>query len=312
MPKNVHSLVHILLLFTALVLQACGGKDLQNNEEGSENLPESSTQGRIHIAVDESLEPVIQQHLNVFDSSFPKIEVNTSYLPEADCFRLFFQDSCRLIVVTRDLTASEKLQFDKEGVNISSLAVAMDALALIVSPGVQDSLLTLEQFKAILTGTFARDYAIVFDNERSGTLRYLLDTLIPGKELSSKTYALKNNEEVINYVSENKNAIGVVGVSHIYDANDQSGVGVFRKDIQVVALQDDLSGDFFQPYQAYLALLQYPLTRPVYFISREGWPGPASSFANFLSHERGQLIFNKARLVPLRAELRIREAVIKP
>lgn len=311
MPKNSLSLLRTLLILALFALPACGGRDVQNGEEEAE-LSESATQGRIRIAVDESLEPVIRQHLSVFDSSFPKIQISTSYLPEADCFERFYQDSCRLIVVTRDLSESEKLQFEKEGLNISSLAVAMDALALITAPGVPDSLLTVDQFRAILTGNFARDYALVFDNERSGTLRYILDTLIPGKELSSKAYALKNNEEVIKYVAENKNAIGVVGVSHIYDPEDRSGAGVFRKDIQVIAIKDEISGEFYQPYQAFIALMQYPLIRPVYFISREGWPGPASSFANFLSHERGQLIFNKARLVPLRTELRIREAVIKP
>ena len=52
----------------------------------------------------------------------------------------------------------------------------------------------------------------VFDNENSSTLAYLMDkagvTTLP-KNIT----ALKNNLEVIKFVSENTNSIGFVGVN---------------------------------------------------------------------------------------------------
>jgi len=294
-----------LFLFSVLLF-SCNNKGKKATGEA-----ESPTRGTISISVDESLKPVVEQELKVFDSSFPNAHIHESYLTEGECFDRFFKDSVRLIVVTRDLTPSEKALCTQNGIVTKSLPIAMDAIALIVHPGSPDSLMTLGQLKAVLSGTFARPYTVVFDNEKSGTVRYILDSLIPGQKLPSNLFAVQHNEAVIDYVAQHEQALGILGVTHVYDPADGSGAGIFRKGIQVVALRDDSTGDFYQPYQAYIALKQYPLTRPVYFISRENWQGPATGFANFLCGERGQLLFNKARLVPLRVPLTIREAELK-
>lgn len=309
MPYHKSYYCALCLLFCSGFLLSCSSK--HKKPQGSKNDIETTTQGKINIAVDESLKPVMEQELKVFDSSFPKVEIREHYLSEQDCFDRLFQDSARLIVVTRDLTKEEKLACKEKGIVTRSLPVALDAIALIVHPGAPDTLMTLGQLRQILLGKFARSYNIVFDNARSGTVRYISDSLIPGRTLPAHAYAVSNNDAVIDYVAKNENALGILGVGHVYDPEDESGIGVFRKNIRVVALKDDSTGDFFQPYQAYVALGQYKLSRPVYFISRENWQGPATGFANFLSAERGQLIFKNARMVPLRVELQIRQVELK-
>lgn len=305
MWKSIRTFLCAFLLLTGTIFfTACS-----NNKD--KKTPSTTTSGEFFMAIDESLKPVMEQELNVFDSSFPNIKIHNEYLTETECFDRLFKDSVRLIIATRDVTKEEKRISASNGVKIKSLAVAMDAVAFIVSPSSPDSLMTVGQLKQVLLGKFAREYTIVFDNPKSGIVNYVLDSLIPGQKLSSKTYALESNEAVIQYVAENKNAIGIMSVSHVYDPEDKSGTGKFRNNIQVVSFRNDTSSVFYQPYQAYIALQEYPFTRRIFFISREAWTGPASGFANFLSSERGQLIFNKARLVPLRVQLTIREAEIK-
>jgi phosphate transport system substrate-binding protein len=298
-------LSYIVLIASTLFFSCSGTK--KNEKEA-----ESTTNGTVHISVDKSLKPVIEQEIKVFDSSFPKVQVNVVYTDESSCIQDLFKDSSRLIVTTRNLTESEREMAHKNGMVVHALPVAQDAIALIVAPSSPDSFMTMGQLKAILTGKFSRPYTIVFDDSRSGARRYISDSLIPGQELSSKTYAVMGDEAVIKYVAEHEDALGILGVSQVYDPQDDNGgVGQFRKNIRVVALKDTVSGDFFQPYQAYIYFNQYPLTRNIYFINRENWPGPASGFANFLCSQQGQLIFKKARLVPLRVQLRIRPATIK-
>lgn len=285
-----------------------------NGKEVKQENVETTQKGSISITVDESFKPVIEQELKVFDSSFPEATIRVQYKPENQCIEDLFKDSARLILTTRDITPQEKQTMLNNGVKVRSMQVAMDAIAVIVHPGSADSLMTLGQLRSILLGTFTRPYTIVFDNQQSGTVRYMMDSLIPGQKLSSKSYAVKDNESVIKYVSENEGSLGVVGVSHVYDPEDTdvNSVGVFRKGIRVVSLMDDSTGRFYEPYQAYIALKKYPLRRSLYFISRESWQGLGTGFINFLCSEPGQLIFSKARLVPLRVQLRIREAEIKP
>jgi len=296
-------------LSAALILNSCGSGD--SKEIGPK---ETTSKGNINISVDETFMPVMTQQLAVFDSSYPDAHIKAVYTNEKQCFEDLFKNNARLIIVSRDVTANEKAAFDQNNVKLRTLGVAKDAVAVIVHPGATDTIMTMGQLKQILIGKFARKYTVVFDNTQSSTVRYIVDSLIPGQQLSSNTFAVKNNDSLIAYVSKNENAIGFVGVTHVYDPESAKPEGEFLKQVKVVALKDENDttvNDFYQPYQAYIALKKYPLTRTIYFITRDNWSGLGVGFANFLSGDVGQLIFNKARLMPLRVPLNIREAEIK-
>lgn len=294
----------------ATAFASCGNSGQQQTEGTSE----STTRGNISVSVDETFMPVMVQELNVFDSSYPEGHIKASYKTEKQCFEDLFKDSARLIVTARDMTEEEKKTYERNNVKVRSLAIAMDAVAVVVNPASPDSFMTLGQLKQVLMGKFARQYTVVFDNNQASIVRYMLDSLIPGAQLSSNVYAVKNNDSLIAYVSKNEKAIGFVGVTHMYDPESVKPEGEFRKGVAVVALKDENDTavtDFYQPYQAWIALKKYPLRRKMYFITRDTWSGLGTGFANFLSSEAGQLIFNKAKLVPLRVSLRLRPAEIK-
>jgi phosphate transport system substrate-binding protein len=297
-----------LITLAGLTWTSCG------SDKKVEGPIDTTTKGNIKITVDESFMPVVAQELHVFDSSYPEGHIKATYATEQQCFQDLFKDSARLILVSRNLNKEEKDAFEKNNVRIKSLSVAKDAIAVIVHPGSVDSFMTLGQLKQVLLGKFAREYTVVFDNSQSSTVRYILDSLIPGQKLSSKTFATKNNDSLIDYVAKNEHAIGFIGVTHVYDPESSDPTGAFKKQVQVVSLKDENDTtvhDFYQPYQAWIALKKYPLTRTMYFITRDSWNGLGTGFANFLCNEPGQLIFNKARLVPLRVALNLREAEIK-
>lgn len=299
----------ILGLTISMAMSSCDTP--KNNKEQPVETP---TKGNIKISVDESLMPVIAQQLTVFDSSYPEGHIHPTYTSEQQCFADLFKDSARLIVVTRDLTQAEKNALEKSDIRVSSKSIAKDAIAVIVHPGSADSFMTLGQLKQILLGKFARQYNIVVENEKSSTIRYMLDSLIPGQQLSKQTFTINNNDSLIDYVAKNEHALGFIGVTHIYDPESTLPEGSFKKQIQVVSLKDENDTavhDFYQPYQAWIALKYYPLSRTMYFITRDTYNGLGSGLANFLISQQGQLIFNKARLVPLRVPLNLRPAEIK-
>ena len=64
----------------------------------------------------------------------------------------------------------------------------------------------------------------------------------------------------------------------------------------------------FRPYQAYLALNQYPLTRSVYILLNDPKSGLPSGLTSFLTDFRGQRIILKSGLVPATAPVRIVDA----
>jgi phosphate transport system substrate-binding protein len=147
---------------------------------------------------------------------------------------------------------------------------------------------------------------VVFDNNKSSNVRYIREKFEIPDSLPSYCLAANNNEEVINFVEQNVNALGVVAVNWISDKDDSLTNG-FLKQVQVVGLSQefDTEGtDFYKPYQAYIADKSYPLVREVYAINRETFTGLGSGFIKYMSIE-GQRIVLKMGMVPATMPVRL-------
>lgn len=293
-----------LALASVLFIAACGpDPDAPTDTLGS---------GSIAISVDETYRPIIEQQLKVFDSSFPDAKITAAYKAESQCFQDLLDGKARMILVTRTLLPAEEKVYEDRKIVPTSLPLARDAVAVIVHPDASDSIFSLPQLRGILTGeNKAKGYTVVFDNQGSSTLRFLTDSVLRGQKLGPNVYAAKGNDSVVDYVARNPDAIGFIGLSYVADPRDTK-TGAFLTRVRVAAIQNDSTGEFVKPYQAYIALRSYPLTRQLFYISRDNYPGLAMGFANFLGSPRGQLIFQQAQLFPLRMNVVIRDAAIDP
>jgi len=280
---------------------------------------DGTTYGKIQIAVDESLRPLMDAEVDTFEGIYTQASIGVKYLSEAEAIDLLIKDSVRLAVVTRYLTPEEINAFKAQVIEPKQMAVAIEGVALILNKNRPDSLLTPEQVKDLLAGKISTwkqlnnnnkpdSIKIIFDNPTSGILRHLKDTL--GVEnLAKNCYAVNNNPAVIDYVSKDKNALGLIGVSWISDQDD-STANQFLSSIRVAGLLQ--GSEYYKPYQAYIAQKQYPFSRKVIIISREARSGLGSGFLTFVTHDKGQRIVLKAELVPVTMPVRIIEVKQEP
>ena len=268
------------------------------------------SKGTIDISADESFQPVIEEQLKVFDSSYPDAKITIHYKPEAECFKDYFDNKARIILVTRALTKAEKDMCEQNKIFPSSEALAGDGIAVIVNNKSTDTTLDVDALNGILSGVYKKKYTVVFDNQSSSTVRYITDSLLKGNKLGSNVFATKDNKAVLDYVAKNEDAIGFVGMSYVYANEDSSQAGTFISTVKVVALQNVTDKQFYKPYQAYVALKSYPLTRKLFYINRESYHGLGTGFANFLGSYRGQLVFLHAHFFPLKEQITIRDAKI--
>ena len=290
---------YIIAIFLLTNLAACQDEKMLDNQ----------TSGSIKVSIDETYKPVMEEQLKIFSSRFPNAHITAEYKPEAECFKDFFEDTTRVIFVTRELSEEEK-QFclTKQWVT-KSMAMARDAVVFITSSSNPKPEFKLAKIKEYLTGVDS-SYQIVFDHKNSSTVRYITDSLIPGKPLSKNIFATNTSEEVIEYVSTKKNAIGVIGVSWVADHSD-STVESFLNKISVAGIwpDNDSIKAFVKPYQAYIGLQEYPCTRNLYFISKESWQGLGTGLVNYLCRD-GQLVFKQAKMFPLRVNVLLRESKV--
>ncbi len=257
--------------------------------------------GTIHISVDESFEPVMEEQIRVFETSYPNAHIIAEYKTEADCFKDFFNDTLNsMIVVTRGLTPEEdayyldSLKFYPKWSNIAN-----DAIAIIVNSKSNDTLFTLDRLQKQLSGQINRQQKVVFDGlNATSTVRFAMDSILKGLKFdTSVVQAVKSSKEVIDYIAQNENAIGFVGISWIGNPEDSAQVNMLKK-VKIAYVSCTVCEDepYVKPMQASISTMRYPLVRGLYYILKENYNGLGTGFVNFLNQERGQLIFKRAYL----------------
>ncbi len=281
-----------LFIFSILFL-SCKNKKKQQHE-----TPESGT---INISVDESFKPVMEEQIKMFELSYPNAHIIANYKPEVECFKDFFKDSSnRLIIVGRGLNSKEEhFMIDSLGYNPGCNAVASDAVAIVVNKKNKDSLFTLSSLKDQLQGKIKRDKIVVFDGiNATSTVRYIRDSVLKKEAYdTSVVKALKNSNEVIEFVSTHENAVGFLGISWIGNPEDSNQIKLLNS-VKMGYVRCDICEDkpYVKPVQQSLITRRYPLVRPVYYIIKENFEGLGTGFTSFLKFERGQLIFRRAYL----------------
>ena len=150
--------------------------------------------------------------------------------------------------------------------------------------------------------------AIVFDNANSSNVRYCRDRIAGGAALPNSASAVKTNSEVIDYVSKNKGAIGIIGANWISDSDDK-GVQSFLKNIVLVDVASQPGAEGFGPYQAYLATKQYPFRRSMHLINCQGRAGLGLGLASFLASDPGQRIMMKEGLLAANIPIRLMQVI---
>ena len=68
---------------------------------------------------------------------------------------------------------------------------------------------------------------------------------------------------------------------------------------------------YARPSQATIIRGEYPLVRGLFFILKENSNGLGTGFTNYLSLERGQLVFRRSYLVPAKMNFNIRKSMME-
>ena len=273
---------------------------------------------------DESFSPIIEEAREVFEHTYPKATIKPIYTNELDGINMLMERKVWLTVASKRLRESQIKNLKDRKYVARCIPIAYDGLALIVNNENPDTCISIKDIKRVLVGEVTKwsevypnsklgDFDVVFDNAKSSTVHFCIDSILGGKPISSpKVEAVKKSAEVINYVSAHKNAIGIIGSNWLNDARDSTNV-TFKKNIRVVSvsrLDEATPMNSWKPYQFYIYNGNYPLVRTIYAICTDPRQGLPWGFCNFLQSPIGQKIFFKAGLLPARGNMAVREVVV--
>ena len=309
---NILTAIVGLTLIVGL-LPSCGGKPTNSNYEETAKL----------FAADKSISPVIDECNNAFFNKTQR-QLWPLYMTEQEAIDSLLDLKVYLVFTTRKLTTNEENIIKNKQHNPRQKPLAYDGLALIINNENPDTVITVDNFKRILTGearTWKDIYPeskldtirLVFDTPQSSCLRFCTDSILNGGKISDagNIRAVETTNEVIDYVEKHKNAIGIVGSIWMNDQRDTTNV-TFKRNVTVMAV-GTTPVHAVKPYQYYIATAQYPFIRTLWAICTDPrGQGSPRRFFNYLINpgEEGQLIMWRAGLYPAWVEFLERNVVM--
>src|SRR5687768_1560202 len=93
--------------YCALILLSASCSSTPSSEQ-----PDTPTKGKITFSVDENVHDLAQQLVDVFETSYPDAFLITSYKSENAVVNDLYNDSSRLAIMTRRLSAEETTYFE--------------------------------------------------------------------------------------------------------------------------------------------------------------------------------------------------------
>lgn len=300
-----------IILFAVLCCWACHDPIKQQQEETE----------IVKVSCDESFTPLLQTSVNLYEHFYPNADMQLKFRTETEAIRDLIHDSCKLIIACRELTEQEMAYFNQRKFRPQTVKIARDAVVLLLNKNNPDSNFTYGAvvkalsanrltWKALFSGAGDAEIKIAVDQKNSSVSRYLRDSLLHGKSFQENCFALKNADEVINYVEKNPNAIGFIPSNWISNDRDPRCKKILsRIKLACIANKKD-STKFYKPvYQNFIYDL-YPLLRNVYMIHSEHTNGLGTGFVNFMAGKKGQLIIKKEGILPNFGHLTTREVEI--
>lgn len=289
--KKIAKSQFLLVSFVILLFFGCKQSDSKNDKD-------TILKGTTTILVDESVKPLIEDQIAVFQSDY-NAKIILQAKSEKEVMRSFLKDTSRIVILSRTLNDNEAKYFDQLKIVPKTTKIATDAIAFISNKKSKDTLIALQDVIDFMQGkTESSIKGLVFDNPNSSTVRYM-NELAGLKEIPQKgVYSFKSNEDVVKFVSENDGMIGVVGVNWLFQPSPNAKSYV--KDINVLSVEGLNKKGYFAPTQNNLAEGTYPLARDLFIINCQGYSGLGMGFASFLAGDIGQRIVLKSGLLPVR------------
>jgi phosphate transport system substrate-binding protein len=282
--------IYLILVCISLILVTnCGKKESEKTE--------TILKGTAQIVVDETITPIVEDQIEVFQSYYDAQLICKSK-SEQELLQSLLKQEFKIAVMSRALTDSEKKVFEQRKIFPRITKIATDAIALIANKNNKDSLVALNDVVSFMQGKSSNKIkGLVFDNPNSSTVRFF-NSFSPSKTIRKEgIYSFKTNQEVIQFVAQNDGMIGVVGVNWLSQPSLE--MKPFTDAVSILAVQGFNNPKYYLPNQNDLAEQKYPLARDLFIVNCQGNSGLGMGFASFVAGDIGQRIILKSGLLPV-------------
>ncbi|MGE5795264.1 MAG: PstS family phosphate ABC transporter substrate-binding protein [Ignavibacteria bacterium] len=211
---------------------------------------------------------------------------------------------------SRDIKDVEMEKAKSLGINPQQYKVALDGLAVIVSPDNQVGTLSISQLSDIFTGKITnwKDVGgtnlpiVLYGRENSsGTYEFFKEHVL-GKDKSGKQNDYASSTQVLQGTAALGEAVAkdIKGIGY-------GGVGYFaqRNDVKILSVKENKDSEAYSPVTDGKVLYEliwnkkYPISRYLYCYANSNIKKEAKSFLDFIISSEGQNLVREMEYIPL-------------
>ena len=290
-PIYMKVITMIIVMIT--VFLAC--KDKTETEK-----QETILTGEINLYVDQTLQSLVEGQIEVFESQY-NAKIHLTAKSESEIVNDLLSGKTNMAVLTRRLTKEEENYFTNKKIIPRVSHFASDAVVFIRNKKSNDTLLDLDEVYNLLHGKPSKVKNLVFENPNSSVVTYMNRWANVTAGAKENVYSLNSTKEVLEFVTKNPEAIGVIGMDAMAEPYPEWQSLVDNLNVLAVKNVKNTPNNklYYKPTQASLGAGLYPLKRSIYVLNYQGFAGLGTGFASFVVGDIGQRIVMRSNLLPI-------------
>lgn len=313
----------IALVGLSFLVSSC----LPKKKTGPTSTP---TSGNLVVYCAESVSPVITMEANKFMDLYTKAHITVHAVTSREAIVKLANSETNLIVTSRYFNESELAALKKYNIEADSTRIALDGVVVIVNSRNPIKRLNTLQLRNVFDGTttlwgqldpnFQGRIVPALESPNSGTLEFFKDRVL-GNGNFTAAYPGTTMAKVYDFVARDRNAIGLISSNWLSEGSVVlPGKESPPKALEIAEVDSSMMkyvnpntfGSYYYPYQAHIYRHYYPLTRPIYILSRNLDDGLGAGFLTFVASAAGQQIIVNNGLIPATMPVRLIQLNDKP
>jgi phosphate transport system substrate-binding protein len=305
------------ILLALLLLPACRpdqSKDtappVHSSTHGSVQSPLKSDGGSVQsppgggkaltIKGSDTMVHLVSSWAEQYMNASPVAQVSVTGGGSGTGFSSLINGTTDICAASRPIQEKERAQAKEKGITPKEIAVARDAIVVIVHPTNPVMVLTMGQTGDIFTGKFThwdqvgggKEAIIPLSRESSsGTYVFFQEHVLKKADYTVYARLMPGTSAMAQSVAADKTSIGYTGLGYALEMKDA---------VKMVSIKKDESAPAVAPSEATVASGAYPISRELYFYTN-GEPGEMiKPFIEFCLSETGQQIVRETGYVAVR------------
>ena len=287
-PPPSEAMKRTILILSALILAACGGREQQPGTGAGSNKP-------VTIKGSDTMVILGQRLAEEYMGKTPGSVVQVNGGGSGTGIAALINGTVDLAMASRPMKDDEKAKAKQaRGADVVEHAVALDALGVFVHDTNPLRTLTIAQVKDIFQGK-VKNWSelggpnapiVLYGRESSsGTYDYFREHVLAKEDFAPAVQTLQGTAAIINAVGRDRNGIGYGGIAY---AKEVRALGIAAEGKQPVV-----------PSEAAVADGTYPLSRKLFFYYPANAPERVTTFAKWCVTPEAQALVTKVGYFPL-------------